>query len=88
MGVQSGLISGQLETARQPASRFAGRHGADHRGGGAGISAVPDFSDVQVKSGGAPTVVRMAKLQNSAPHRLGMTGIHGEASAPENFKRA
>ena len=58
------------ETPFQPASCLARRHGADHRGGVAGILPVLDFGDVQIEPGGTPAAVRMAKLQNSAPHRV------------------
>src|SRR6187402_1537606 len=84
---QSGWISGQAETAFQPASRLAGRHGADHLGGAAGIPAVLNFRDVQIEPGGTPVVVRMAKLQDSVPHWLGMAGVDREAGAPEYLER-
>src|SRR6202023_3893839 len=75
------------ETPLQPGSRLAGRHGADHRGGGAGTLTVLDFCNVQIEPGGTPAVVWMAKPKDCAPYRLGVAGVHCEAGAPENFKR-
>src|SRR5262245_20543631 len=79
-------FSGEPEAPFQPASRLARRHGADH-GGGAAIPPVLDFRDVQIEPGGTPATVRMAKLQNSAPHRSGKVGMLRKAGAPKRFER-
>jgi hypothetical protein len=79
--------SGQSETALQPASGFAWRQGPDDRGGCAGIFPIHSLSDVEIKPGRTPAMVRMAKLQNSLPYPVGQTGLRRKAAHPECLER-
>ena len=45
------------------------------------------FGDVPIEPRRAPAMIGVAKLQNSLPCRLGMTGTRREAARPERLER-